>query len=151
ERRLILLELFEQRRWLNRVRCGRDPVCKAVVVVINTGLRFGTDSDTLPQANPDVATGLETSQVVFSIFLVIESSQLRIVLRERLRALAGEHEVFVNSRVAEASEQRTGDPRPVAEPVPAVTDFSSLQIRLERDALGICTFGERIRTARQVH
>src|SRR5262249_23495862 len=122
-----------------------------VVVVINTGLRFGANPDTLAQADPNVATTLETGQIVFGVFLVIQSGQLRIVLREWLGALAGGYKGFVNSRVAETSGHGARDSRPVTEPVAPVTEFRGLQTRLELDALRVCPLGERIRAPRQVH
>ena len=42
-----------------------------VMVVVDADLAFRAESQALHQANPDVATGLETGQIVLAVFVVL--------------------------------------------------------------------------------
>src|SRR4051812_42040370 len=98
------------------------------MVIVDAGLGLGADAYALAQADPDIATGLETGEVVIAMFVIFERGQRTDRLRQRLGALAYELELFVYFCVANAGQQRAGNARDVTEPVTAVADLRTLQI-----------------------
>ena len=107
------------------------------MVVVDADLALGADPQALEQADPNVATGLETGQVVFAIFVVFQGGQRHVCWYggSGSGTLGAEHEVFVQLRVAEAGQQRSGNARDVTEPIAAVADFGRLQIGRKLDAV----------------